>query len=337
MIDIYYIFEKENTDKLCKNLFMLLAKQTIAINKIFVYIKHKNKISKDLQIILSHKKIVICKELDKKISNKIIIKDDIDINTDYIKNRYNIINFKEKNKIIGALTSWEKRIGNCYDIIYNMLYNQTVFMDKLYLTLSTDEFKNKEADLPADIVNLAEIENRFEINWVKENTKCMKAVFPILDKINDNDVILKMDDDILYPADYIENRVNDYIKSKLPISADRYNKWELVACGPSMLYTKYMLKNYNNFINDEIIKGNNEDSTIAAILYLNGYKLKIAEKYNIVHDFTHKYVFNPIEASGERNDYIMDIASLRKMLFGRITTITNKSFENSFGFWKKIN
>jgi len=334
-MNLYYFYDKNDFKKLCKNLFILLTKQNKNFDKLFLYCKNTNQLPDDLLIILTHDKIKLCTEFNKKdLENKIVIKNDIDIDENYLKDRYDIINYKEKNKIIGALTSWEKRIGNCYEVIYNMLYNQSVTLDKLYLTLSTDEFKNKEADLPADLVSLSEVEDRFEINWIKENTKCMKAVFPILEKISDDDIILKMDDDIMYPEDYIENRIDDYLKSKLPLTADRYEKWELVACGPSMLYTKHMLKNYDIFINDEILKANNEDSTTSAILYLNGYKLKIAKKYNKACDFTQHFVFNPIEASADRNEYLI-YEPLKKLIFTRIEDITKKTFIDSYGFWKK--
>lgn len=101
-----------------------------------------------------------------------------------------------------------------------------------------------------------------------------------------------------------------------------------------MLYTKRMLKNYDLFLNNDIIKANNEDSATTAILYLNGYKLKIAQKYNKDNDFTNRFVFNPIEAAGKRNDYLISIP-LRKLMFSRIENITKKSFKESFGFWKK--
>lgn len=214
-MNLYYYYDKNDFKKFCKNLFILLTKQKQIFDKLFICCKSTNQFNNDLSIILTHEKIKLCTEFNKKdLENKIVIKNDIDIDENYLKDRYDIIKYKEKNKIIGALTSWEKRIGNCYDVIYNMLYNQTVTMDKLYLTLSIDEFKNKEADLPAYLVNLAEVEDRFEINWIKENTKCMKAVFPILEKITDDDIILKMDDDIMYPEDYIENRIIDYLKYK---------------------------------------------------------------------------------------------------------------------------
>ena len=40
----------------------------------------------------------------------------------------------------------------------------------------------------------------------------MKKVFPILKYLDDEDIILYIDDDILYPRDYVQSRLLDFKK-----------------------------------------------------------------------------------------------------------------------------
>jgi len=81
--------------------------------------------------------------------------------------------------------------------------------DKVYLNLSSTEFKN--INLPDDLINYFNTDKRLIINWVDgENTKPMKKIFPILKYLDDDDIIIDADDDILFPRDFIESRLADF-------------------------------------------------------------------------------------------------------------------------------
>lgn len=54
--------------------------------------------------------------------------------------------------------------------------------------------------------------NKVIINWVEDNYKSMKKVFPILPYLEDDDVIIDIDDDMILPKDFIESRMNDFRK-----------------------------------------------------------------------------------------------------------------------------
>ena len=87
--------------------------------------------------------------------------------------------------------------------------NNTVQPDRVYLNLSKSEFVN--IDLPKDLVAYFESDERLIINWVEgENTKTMKKVFPILQYLDDDDIIITADDDIIFPNDLIESRIKDF-------------------------------------------------------------------------------------------------------------------------------
>lgn len=58
------------------------------------------------------------------------------------------------HKVVVAMTSWTKRIGNCYQVVKSIL-NNTMKPDVVYLNLSVEEFPKREQDLPKDLVQLA--------------------------------------------------------------------------------------------------------------------------------------------------------------------------------------
>ena len=85
--------------------------------------------------------------------------------------------------IVVCMTSWVKRIKNVKVVVESIMKN-TLQPDRLYLSLSTEEFPNREIDLPKDLVNYFNSDGRLIINWVEgENTKCMKKTLIRLKKI----------------------------------------------------------------------------------------------------------------------------------------------------------
>ena len=139
-------------------------------------------------------------------------------------------NNTKKNKIIVSFTSWEKRIKNCAHTV-DLMKEQTLKPDKIILNLSSDEFKNKEKDLPQDLIEKQD--DIFEINWVKENTKVYKKIIPTMEKYP-NDIIVSIDDDIDYPNNAIETLYACFeeYNEKYPVTSGAY-QWE------NHIYTHY--------------------------------------------------------------------------------------------------
>lgn len=108
-----------------------------------------------------------------------------------------------------CMTSYPKRIRNCVKVINSVLEN-TLPPDRIYLTLSHLEFPRYEEDLPGDLYRLAMTSSKVILNWVEDNTKSMKKVFPILKYLDDEDIIITCDDDMLLPKDFIESRISDF-------------------------------------------------------------------------------------------------------------------------------
>ena len=75
--------------------------------------------------------------------------------------------------VVVCMTSQTKRIKNVKPVVENIMKN-TLQPDRLYLSLSTEEFPNRETDLPKDLIEYFNSDDRLILNWVEgENTKTM--------------------------------------------------------------------------------------------------------------------------------------------------------------------
>lgn len=200
---------------------------------------------------------------------------------------FRYLSSKTNETIIVTFTSWKKRIQYCSHII-DLMKQQTIKPNKIILNLSTDEFVNKERDLPRELIKKQD--NLFEIYWVKDNTKPYKKIIPTLQRYP-NDVIISIDDDIEYPNDFIEHLYNEYVAydRKIPITSGIY-EWE------NNIYTHYgcfsLLKKefvgeyldelYNNLVLKEgIDKLPFSDPIITYAVLLNGLRYKMTSYFNM--------------------------------------------------------
>ena len=181
-----------------------------------------------------------------------------------------------------AFTSYPKRITNCVKVIQSILDN-TVLPDRIYLTLSHLEFPNYERDLPQDLYKLVMTSDRVILNWVEDNTKSFKKVFPILQYLEDDDIIIDIDDDMLLPNDFIESRMDDfkYAGCEYPITSNLNHTPNLDSLVMSCysLFQKRMLANWEKFVNQTVLNTCNDDRTYLYLCYMNGFKLRPCTKY----------------------------------------------------------
>ena len=138
-------------------------------------------------------------------------------------------------KIIVSLTSFPERINEVKFTIYSLL-NQKLKPDKLVLWLASDEFKNKEEDLPVSLLNLTK--NGLSIRWYEKNIKSYKKLIPSL-KSFPNSIIVTADDDIFYPENWLFDLFEEHKMHPLDVICTRsrkifinedntiaeYNKW----------------------------------------------------------------------------------------------------------------
>jgi glycosyltransferase involved in cell wall biosynthesis len=162
--------------------------------------------------------------------------------------------------IIVSFTSWKKRI-NCCSHIVDLMLKQTMCPNKIILNLSTDEFKNKELDLPKEL--LEKQNSIFEIYWVTKNTRVYKKIIPTLNRFP-NDIIITVDDDIEYPSDYIETMYETYVYygKKHPIAAfkNKEPNYDVYRhSGGFSLIKGDFFKNYLNELYDNVVLKNGID------------------------------------------------------------------------------
>lgn len=238
------------------------------------------------------------------------------------------------------MTSWENRIQNVEYVVKSVMDN-TLIPDRLYLTLSTEEFPNKESDLPNGLVELFDSNDCLIINWVDKNTKTMKKIFPILKYLSDDDIVINIDDDILIPRDAIKYRVDEFNGN--PITGANNprchmidNNLNMFSCGPFSIFQKKHLNHWEEFVNDEIIKTYNDDYTYTMICWLNGYKFLPCSDYSRHTGVSQHKIskFNDVYSSYKLKIYV-DRGAMYEILKRRVKEITNMSVEDSFGYYKK--
>ncbi len=129
---------------------------------------------------------------------------------------------KRSPQLIVSLTSHPARI-NYVSVAINTILRQRLKPDRVILWLAEEEFKNKEADLPDNLLSLKEL--GLEIKWC-ENLYSYKKIIPTLRECP-NDIIVTADDDLYYAEDWLESLYNAYLKNPENIYVRRAVKVEV--------------------------------------------------------------------------------------------------------------
>lgn len=151
---------------------------------------------------------------------------------------------REKKNIIVSLTTYNKRIYDVHLTIESLL-NQTYKPNKIVLWLAEDEFNNE--NVPLILKNL--IPRGLEIGFCKD-LKSYKKLIPTLKKYP-KEIIVTIDDDIIYPYDFIENLYKNYSKDNNCIYFYRGNKMKFDNKGNILPYLKWdgnYKKNEKNYV-----------------------------------------------------------------------------------------
>ena len=239
--------------------------------------------------------------------------------------------------IVVTLTSWIKRINNV-KVVVESIMNNTIQPDRVYLNLSKTEFNG--IDLPKDLVDYFNSDERLIINWVSgPNTKAMKKIFPILDYLQDDDIIIDADDDILFPRDLIESRLKDFenngrrycITSNTHTSVGFNRKMKVVSA--MSLFQKKMFNHWRKFVTREILETQNDDRTYLTLMWLNGYLNKACTKwdvYTLLSEYDMKLGDSVSQkGSGFKGGRIYDRVAQKEF-----NKISDRQIINAFGFWK---
>ena len=172
-----------------------------------------------------------------------------------------------------------------------------------------------------------------------ENTKTMKKVFPILQYLDDDDIIITADDDKIFPNDLIESRIKDFnaFDRKYSITSNKCSIGifrNMNVASAISLYTKRMLKNWDRYVNDDIIKTYNDDRTYVYILWLNGFLNRPCSKYDVKELLKH-YSLSLTETSMSARKQVIVAKNYDVVANKRMKEITSKNILDIFGLFQK--
>ena len=194
-----------------------------------------------------------------------------------------------------TLTSWKGRIKFIHNCLENLLQN-TIKPKKIILNLAIEEFPNKFSELPKEILFLLKKYQNFEIFWVKKNNNVFKKLIPTINRYK-KDLIITVDDDIIYPNDSIEKMLKCYnrLGGKNPVSfGQQSSDWNINGTTINTHYgagsiVKY--KYFNNKINEIYLHTTKsrinknikcpDDLLYTYAALLNGYKYIRCKEYTI--------------------------------------------------------
>lgn len=129
-------------------------------------------------------------------------------------------NIFEDKELIISLTSYPARIGTVNQTIESLL-NQSMKADRVILWLASEQFPNREADLPQQLLDLRD--KGLEIDWYHD-IRSYKKLIPTLKKYPDA-IVVTADDDLVFASNWLECLYNGYQKHPDDISIHRASKF----------------------------------------------------------------------------------------------------------------
>ena len=211
----------------------------------------------------------------------------------YDKNFY----IGEGNKLVITLSSWNKRIGNCHKVISDMLYN-TFTPDEIVLNLAKPDFGvpiDKNPDLyelvqngvfPKDLYELIKDNSIIRVNWYDDaGYRSWKKYIHVSQYYKPDDVIIAIDDDVLYKETFIEAMVKSYYEygRKHPISSIRsFCQGGIGICGYAFLFTPKFITFSPELYSNDILYKFPEDNHILNVVNFNGYPVMPVIGYNFL-------------------------------------------------------
>jgi hypothetical protein len=179
--------------------------------------------------------------------------------------------------LILSLTSIPARVSTINLVINSILAN-THLPELIVLNLYIEDFPNKENELPDELKYFLE-EEIFEINWCNQDIKSYNKLLPTIQKYGFANDIITIDDDVIYPKNFISSFIKNKSKNTILCYRARqlriyngkffpYNDSELIFFNPklkpdySYLFTAvggafYPAKSLNhNVLNYQLISDN---------------------------------------------------------------------------------
>lgn len=195
------------------------------------------------------------------------------------------------NKLIITLASWTKRIQNCYDVL-NTILHQTILPDEIILNLAIYDFcftpfslgaKDPDLELlveskvfPKDLYDLIKANPIIKIHWHNDyKLRSWKKYAYTAKHYNSDDVIITIDDDILYKETFIETMIKSYKAYNMqhPITSCRnIVQGGFGIAGFAFLFCpKHLTFDNESLFTPEILHMFPEDNHILNVINFNNY------------------------------------------------------------------
>ena len=189
------------------------------------------------------------------------------------------ITTNEPYSVVVSLTSWRGRIFSeiVQLVLFSLLKQKTKYRYKVVLVLSTDEFPKKEAELPANLVKMAELVPNFSLLWTKKNTKALKKLDPTMAAYPDLPVITT-DDDIIVKDDFVESFME--MHNRYPKDIVYAHVWdfpvnpEIKISGWARLFPPHSLYPLDETLFDKCFHGVEDDVWNGIRVWLAGTKVR---------------------------------------------------------------
>lgn len=231
-------------------------------------------------------------------------------------------------EVICSLTSWKGRIYSdiVQLVLYSLLNQKTKYRYKVVLVLSEEEFPRKNAEVPKNIISLAERVPHFEILWTFRNTKALKKLTVPMAAYPDLPVITT-DDDIIVKDNFVEQFMNAH--TSYPKDIIYAHLWDFPAnpeikiSGWARLFPPHSLYPLDETLFDKCFHGVEDDVWNGIRVWLAGTTVRKLDKWPFVDQI-------PIGDTAFSNVYSkIDMTECYKLLLKEIS-------HNKYDCTKKI-
>jgi len=144
----------------------------------------------------------------------------IDLYRDFLivqKHDYKTMALLQSRRLIVSITSYPRRIGTI-GMTLETIFAQTRPADKVVLWLAKEQFPALEGDLPESLMELVR-SGKLTIGWC-DDLKGHKKYFYALQEYSE-DVVVTIDDDLLYPKDMLATLYKSYLMFPNAVSTMR--------------------------------------------------------------------------------------------------------------------
>lgn len=191
----------------------------------------------------------------------------------------------ENNRVIVTIASWNKRIQNVATVLENIIYN-TMPPDIIVINLARPDFGISPGKIPTmtelcsilpdDLFDMLIKYPEIQIHWYDDaSIKSWKKHLYVMNEFNDDDVIICIDDDIIYSQVFIETMLKSYNlydrKFSVTCSTKGYSRGTFSFHGSGTLYTPGFLRGNSKYINNDIIHKPLEDDWMHFMLIMHGH------------------------------------------------------------------